>query len=126
MSSRPRSTAALLLGLLLALLAGCSGLGWKSGKVPDGARAKVAILETTDVHSNVLSYDYYKLKPDDTLGYERTATLIQRARKEFTNSFLFDSGDTIQGSVLADYQALVKPVGCQQELAIYRAMDVMG
>ena len=126
MSSRPRSTAALLLGLLLALLAGCSGLGWKSGKVPDGARAKVAILETTDVHSNVLSYDYYKLKPDDTLGYERTATLIQRARKEFTNSFLFDSGDTIQGSVLADYQALVKPVGCDQELAIYRAMDVMG
>ena len=122
MSLRSRSIAA----LLLALLAGCSGLGVKSGKVPDGARANVAILETTDIHSNVLSYDYYKLKPDDTLGYERTATLIQQARKEFTNSFLFDSGDTIQGSVLADYQALVKPVACDQELAIYRAMDAMG
>jgi 2',3'-cyclic-nucleotide 2'-phosphodiesterase/3'-nucleotidase len=130
MSSRPRPIAALLRSLLLALplalLAGCSGLGWKSGKVPDGARANVAILETTDLHSNVLSYDYYKLKPDDSLGYERTATLIQRARKEFTNSFLFDSGDTIQGSVLADYQATVKPVACDQELAIFRAMDAMG
>jgi 2',3'-cyclic-nucleotide 2'-phosphodiesterase/3'-nucleotidase len=126
MSSRFNVLATSLLALAAALLAGCSSLPWKSASLSDGARASVAILETTDVHSNVLSYDYYKLKPDDSLGYERTATLIQRARKEFTNSFLFDSGDTIQGSVLADYQALVKPVACDQELAIYRAMDSMG
>ncbi len=108
---------------VLALLAGCAS---QSTKLPDGVRAKVAILETTDVHSNVLSYDYYKLKPDSTLGYERTATLIRRARAEFPNTFLFDSGDTIQGSVLADYQALVKPIACDQEPAIYRAMDAIG
>jgi len=108
---------------VLALLTGCAS---HATKLPDGVRAKVAILETTDVHSNVLSYDYYKLKPDSTLGYERTATLIRRARAEFPNTFLFDSGDTIQGSVLADYQALVKPIACDQELAIYRAMDAIG
>lgn len=112
--------------LAAALLAGCATPTSRPVNLPDGAQAKVAILETTDVHSNVLSYDYYKLKPDDTLGYERTATLIRRARAEFPNSFLFDSGDTIQGSVLADYQAMVKPVACDQELAIYRAMDSMG
>ena len=112
-----------LLTLATALLAGCAT---QHAKLPDGMQAKVAILETTDIHSNVLSYDYYKLKPDSTLGYERTATLIRRARAEFPNSFLFDSGDTIQGSVLADYQALVKPIGCDQELAIYRAMDAIG
>ena len=39
---------------------------------------------------------------------------------------LFDAGDTIQGTALADYQALVKPVGCDEELAIYRAMDALG
>ena len=126
MSSRTTAFVTPLLALAAALLAGCSSLPWKTAALPDGARANVAILETTDVHSNVLSYDYYKLKPDDSLGYERTATLIRRARKEFTNSFLFDSGDTIQGSVLADYQAMVKPVACDQELAIYRAMDAMG
>jgi 2',3'-cyclic-nucleotide 2'-phosphodiesterase/3'-nucleotidase len=126
MSPRLSPIATSLLALTTALFAGCSSLPWASGKTPDGARAKVAILETTDVHANVLSYDYYKLKPDDSLGYERTATLIRRARAEFPNSFLFDSGDTIQGSVLADYQALVKPVACDQELAIYRAMDAMG
>ncbi len=115
-----------LLAVGLALLAGCAGLPWNRAKLSDGARANVAILETTDLHSNVLSYDYYKLKPDSSLGYERTATLIRRARAEFPNTFLFDSGDTIQGSVLADYQALVKPVHCTQELAIYQAMDAMG
>ena len=126
MSLRLTPFAAPLLALGTALLAGCSSLPWAAGKTPDGARANVAILETTDVHANVLSYDYYKLKPDASLGYERTATLIRRARAEFPNTFLFDSGDTIQGSVLADYQALVKPVACDQELAIYQAMDAMG
>lgn len=115
-----------LLAVALTLLAGCAGLPWNRAKLSDGARANVAILETTDIHANVLSFDYYKLKPDASLGYERTATLIRRARAEFPNTFLFDSGDTIQGSVLADYQALVKPVDCTQELAIYEAMDAMG
>ncbi len=124
--SRPSAFAAPLVAVVFALLAGCAAPPWKSGRTPDGARAKVAILETTDVHANVLGYDYYKLKPDDSLGYERTATLIRRARTEFPNNFLFDSGDTIQGSVLADYQALVKPVACDQELAIYKAMDAIG
>lgn len=126
MSPRLTALATPLLALAATLLASCAGVPWHATKTSDGARANVAILETTDIHSNVLSYDYYNLKPDDSLGYERTATLIRRARKEFTNTFLFDSGDTIQGSVLADYQALAKPVPCDQELAIYRAMDAMG
>jgi 2',3'-cyclic-nucleotide 2'-phosphodiesterase/3'-nucleotidase len=121
MSLRP-----LLPLLATALLAGCAGGATRPAAVPDGARADVAILETTDVHANVLSYDYFKAKADPSVGYERTATLIRRARAEFPNSFLFDSGDTIQGTVLADYQAQVAPVGCDQELAIYRAMDAMG
>ncbi len=112
------------------LLAGCARQATRpdvdSAQLADGARADVAILETTDIHSNVLSYDYYKQKADPTLGFERTVTLIRRARAEFTNTFLFDAGDTIQGSVLADYQAQVKPVTCHQELAVYRAMDAVG
>lgn len=112
--------------VLAALLAGCaSGGGRHAAALADGARAQVAILETTDVHANVLSYDYYKQREDTSLGYERVATLIRRARAEFPNSFLFDSGDTIQGSVLADYQAKVKPVGCDEKLGIYAAMDAM-
>lgn len=119
-----------LAALSAALLAGCAGASAEkpapSAGLKDGATLDLAILETTDVHSNILSYDYYKQKDDPTLGYERVATLIRQARGEFPNTVLFDSGDTIQGTVLADYQALVKPLGCDSELAIYKAMDAVG
>ena len=91
-----------------------------------GTRAQIGVLETTDLHSNVKSYDYYKLSADPDLGLERTATLIRDARKEFENTLLFDDGDTIQGTPLADYQALVKPPACDRELAVYKAMDTLG
>jgi 2',3'-cyclic-nucleotide 2'-phosphodiesterase/3'-nucleotidase len=94
--------------------------------VPSGTQATLAVLETTDLHANVLSYDYYKLSPDATLGFERTATLIRQARAEFRNTLLLDNGDTIQGTALADYQALVAPVSCSQTLAIYKAMNALG
>jgi 2',3'-cyclic-nucleotide 2'-phosphodiesterase / 3'-nucleotidase len=109
------------------VLTGCAPrTASKPQPVADGVRADLAILETTDLHANVLSYDYYKQKDDPTLGYERTVTLIRRARDQFTNTLLFDAGDMIQGSVLADYQAQVSRVGCDQELAIYQAMDAIG
>src|SRR6185295_18137501 len=82
--------------------------------------------ESTDIHSNILSYDYYRLGEDPSLGFERMATLVRRARTEFPNTMLFDAGDTIQGTPLADYQALVKLVDCNEELAMYRAMDALG
>ncbi len=96
-----------------------------SAGIADGTRAELAILESTDIHSNILSYDYYRLAEDPSLGFERMATLVREARAEFPNTMLFDDGDTIQGTALADYQALVKPVRCDEELAIYRAMDAL-
>ena len=112
------------------LLAGCASQPHsdqpRAPSLPDGLRADVAVLETTDLHSNLFGYDYYKQKADPTLGFDRTVTLIRKAREEFTNSVLFDAGDTIQGSVLADYQAQVQKPGCGEELAVYRAMDAVG
>jgi 2',3'-cyclic-nucleotide 2'-phosphodiesterase/3'-nucleotidase len=88
-----------------------------------GATATVALLETTDLHSNVVGYDYYKLAPDASLGLDRTATLIAQARSEFANNLLFDNGDTIQGTALADWQALANPLRCDQVLGIYKVMN---
>jgi 2',3'-cyclic-nucleotide 2'-phosphodiesterase/3'-nucleotidase len=102
-----------------ALLAACS-------TVRPGSRATLAVLETTDLHANVLSYDYYKLAPAPSLGLERTATLIRAARREFPNTLLLDNGDTIQGTALGDYQAVVAPVPCTQPLAVYKAMNALG
>lgn len=94
--------------------------------VPTGATATLAVLETTDLHSNVVGYDYYKLAADPSLGLERTATLIAAARREFANTLLLDNGDTLQGTALADYQAVAHPVRCGQRLAIYKVMNRLG
>ncbi|MDB5731712.1 MAG: bifunctional 2,3-cyclic-nucleotide 2-phosphodiesterase/3-nucleotidase [Variovorax sp.] len=93
---------------------------------PAGTRATVALLETSDLHANVRSYDYFKLADDPSYGYERTATLIKAARREFANTVLLDNGDTIQGTALADYEATVKRIGCDQPLSIYKAMNATG
>jgi 2',3'-cyclic-nucleotide 2'-phosphodiesterase/3'-nucleotidase len=51
-----------------------------------------------------VGYDYYRLAEDPSVGLDRTATLIRQARSQYANTLLFDNGDTIQGTVLGDYQ----------------------
>ena len=92
--------------------------------LPAGTTATLALLESTDIHQTVLSYDYYKLAPDLSIGFERMATLINQARAESPNNLLLDDGDTIQGTPLGDYQALISPVPCGSKLAIYKTMDL--
>jgi len=122
-------TAALIKSLpvaALALLTAGATAPSPAPKLAEGTRAQLALLETTDLHTNILSYDYYKLAEDRTIGFERTATLIAAARGEFANTMLFDNGDTIQGTALSDYQAQVKRLGCNEVLAMYKAMDALG
>nr|WP_229412964.1 bifunctional 2',3'-cyclic-nucleotide 2'-phosphodiesterase/3'-nucleotidase [Massilia sp. WG5] len=91
-----------------------------------GASAELAVLETTDLHSAVVGYDYFKLADDPSMGLDRTASLIAQARRDFPNTLLFDNGDTIQGNALGDYQATVDPLPCGQLLGIYKAMRKIG
>ena len=106
------------------LLAACAVA--PPSKPAEGTRTTLALLESTDVHSNVLSYDYYQLKQDTSLGFERLATLVGEARLQYPNTLLFDAGDTIQGTALADLQARAQRLSCKDELAMYKAMDVLG
>lgn len=91
-----------------------------------GMRAVLALLESTDLHSHVLSYDHFKLAEEPAIGLERMATLVRQAQREFENNLLFDGGDSIQGTALVDYQARVRKLPCAEELAIYKAMDALG
>ena len=43
-------------------------------------QAHLRIMETTDIHVNLLPYDYYADKPNDTMGLSRTASLIDAVR----------------------------------------------
>lgn len=68
-------------------------------------QAHLRIMETTDIHVNLLPYDYYADKANDTLGLSRTASLIDAVRKEAVNSMLVDNGDLLQGSPMGDFVA---------------------
>lgn len=66
---------------------------------------KLRILETSDIHVNLMNYDYYQTKTDNKVGLVQTATLVNKAREEAKNSVLFDDGDALQGTPLGDYVA---------------------
>lgn len=71
----------------------------------NAATVDLRIMETTDLHSNMMDFDYYKDTATEKFGLVRTASLINAARNEVKNSVLVDNGDLIQGSPLGDYMA---------------------
>ena len=126
-ATKPRHPAFAATLVAAATLAACGGDKSSGANGPAvGTTVNVAMMETTDLHQNILGYDYYKLAADNSVGIERTATLIKQVRAANTNTMLFDAGDIIQGTVLGDYQALVSKVACTDKLAIFKAMDSIG
>lgn len=93
--------------------------------VAQAATVELRIMETTDIHVNVLNYDYYQDKSTDEYGLARTATLIRQARQEARNSMLFDNGDLIQGNPLGDYVARVDPLQEGETHPVYKAMNLL-
>ncbi|GAA4705315.1 bifunctional 2',3'-cyclic-nucleotide 2'-phosphodiesterase/3'-nucleotidase [Brevibacillus fulvus] len=83
------------------------------------------LLETTDIHTNIVNYDYYQDKSTDEFGLAKTATLIKAAREEAKNSLLFDNGDLIQGNPLGDYVAKVQPLKDGEIHPVYKAMNLL-
>ncbi|WP_350238720.1 bifunctional 2',3'-cyclic-nucleotide 2'-phosphodiesterase/3'-nucleotidase [Pectobacterium colocasium] len=88
------------------------------------ATVDLRVLETTDLHSNMMDFDYYKDTPTDKFGLVRTASLINAAREQATNSVLVDNGDLIQGSPLGDYMA-AKGLKAGDVHPVYQAMNTL-
>lgn len=85
---------------------------------------KLRIIETTDIHTNVMDYDYYKDKPSEKIGLVRTATLVKAAQDEVENSVLVDNGDLIQGSPMGDYMA-DRGIEEGEVHPVYKAMNLL-
>jgi 2',3'-cyclic-nucleotide 2'-phosphodiesterase (5'-nucleotidase family) len=69
---------------------------------------RISVLATTDLHGNLLPYDYYTARPVDR-GLAKIASLIQDARSQNPNNLLIDCGDTIQGTPLESvYQEYIE------------------
>lgn len=106
---------ALALALLLA------------GAAPAWAQTlALRLLETTDLHMNLVGYDYYQDKPVQDWGLDRTAALIAAARAEQRNTLLFDNGDLLQGSPLGDQVAHAAPPAPGRQHPAYRVLQALG
>ncbi|WP_409178128.1 bifunctional 2',3'-cyclic-nucleotide 2'-phosphodiesterase/3'-nucleotidase [Brevibacillus fortis] len=86
---------------------------------------KLRLLETTDIHTNIVNYDYYQDKNTDEFGLAKTATLVKKAREEVKNSILIDNGDLLQGNPLGDYVAKIDPLKAGDTHPAYKAMNLM-
>ncbi|WP_283154196.1 bifunctional 2',3'-cyclic-nucleotide 2'-phosphodiesterase/3'-nucleotidase [Guptibacillus hwajinpoensis] len=89
------------------------------------ANVHLRLMETTDIHTNIVNYDYYKDQLTNEFGLAKTATLINKARGEVENSLLFDNGDLLQGNPLGDYVAKINPLKKGETHPVYKAMNLL-
>ena len=112
-----RNTGAVLVGLSLALA---------SGTALADSSVSLRILETTDIHTHLVNYDYYRDGASDTVGLAKVATLLKTARGEAENMVLVDNGDLIQGNPLGDYMAKERGLKKGEVHPVYKAMNLLG
>ena len=98
----------------------------KANTPVEGQEVDVRILATTDLHTNLVNYDYYQDKPSQNVGLAKTAVLIEDAKKENSNVLLVDNGDTIQGTPLGTYKAIVNPIKDGEQHPMYTALQKLG
>ncbi|HWK22089.1 MAG TPA: bifunctional 2',3'-cyclic-nucleotide 2'-phosphodiesterase/3'-nucleotidase [Ureibacillus sp.] len=83
------------------------------------------ILGTSDIHTNIMNYDYYKDTESNSLGLVKVASLINQARKENSNTLLFDNGDAIQGTPLGSYKQAIDVLEEGEEHPSVAAMEYL-
>ena len=97
-----------------------------AGSATASPRLVVRLMCVTDLHANLYPYDYFRDRPDDSVGLARTASLIGEARREAENCLLFDNGDTIQGTPLGDWAAAELATGASHQHPVIAAMNALG
>ncbi|TDD41593.1 bifunctional metallophosphatase/5'-nucleotidase [Nonomuraea terrae] len=94
----------------------------------------VTVMGTSDLHGNVLNWDYFKDaaysdSQGNAIGLAKVSSLVNKIRAErgADHTLLFDSGDTIQGTPLAYYYAMVEPITETGEIhPMAKAMNAIG
>jgi len=113
------SRRTLLVGASAASVLAAAGWGAapKAVAAPGEKVVKIAIMGTSDIHSNALNWDYYKDAAysdsgKNSIGLARVSSLVNQVRADVgrERTLLFDAGDTIQGTPLGFYYATVEPV----------------
>lgn len=92
----------------------------------DRVTIALRVLETTDLHGHIHGYDYFNDRPCPATGFARIATLIEQARAEAPNTLLFDNGDFLQGTPLAQYFGLARSLSAHETHPMIAAMNLAG
>ena len=90
-------------------------------RLPTG---RLRVLETTDLHMQLLDYDYFADVTDPGIGLIGLIDQIEAFRNEKgVTTLLCDNGDTIQGNPLADH--LARHLGPDQTHPMIAAFNLM-
>ena len=92
------------------------------------------IMATSDLHANLMNYDYYTGSTTNNSGLVKAATVIKEQKalvnksenSSVDNVLLVDNGDTIQGTPLANLYALKNPVKPGEKYPVYEALESLG
>lgn len=88
-----------------------------------GADVRLRIIATSDVHANLLSYDYSANRPLFGQGLAQTASLIAAARAEVPDTILLDNGDFLQGTAIAELAARARRSRCHPVISAMNALE---
>ncbi|MER7073896.1 5'-nucleotidase C-terminal domain-containing protein [Terrabacter sp. NPDC000476] len=113
--------------------ASATGLGDHDHDHDHDGTVAVTVLGTTDLHGNVLNWDYFKnaeytdAKNND-IGLAKASSIIKMRRAELArgSSLTLDAGDTIQGTPLAYYYAKIDPITGGSTHPMAAAMNAVG
>jgi 2',3'-cyclic-nucleotide 2'-phosphodiesterase / 3'-nucleotidase len=100
-----------------------AGVTATGGIIRDDVAVDLRILATTDLHAQLTARDWVTGKRRPDIGLTRVATLIRTARGEAVNTLLFDNGDAIEGSALADHAVAT---GHRTPHPLVAAMNTLG
>lgn len=108
-----RSLTAFLLSLVLAF-------GLMVPTLAQEEEVTLTILETSDLHGHIYSYDYAIDAPTSNTGLTRVATVVKQEREKDPDLILLDNGDAIQGNLISLFNNdLVHPITNAMNLLNY-------
>lgn len=88
-------------------------------------RLDLRLIQTTDLHAHIMSYDYLCDQPSANMGLAKLAPLIHAARAQARNHLLFDTGDLLHGNALGDLHAMGEQVGLRDLSTPHPAITAM-